>query len=271
MTSINQLNDYRDMAAERLQLLKSQDPKTFSAQKMAKHMRIHPPFLSAVLRKKLHFNSDQVFLCGNYLELSPNEQALLECMFEMNRTTSKMRREKLSIQIDRIRKRLSKTTEVISHQKPDPSSADWFEYFADARFQMLHMALSIDQNQSNPALIQSRLQLTDEEFRYALKLLQKLELIERTDTGFRILKDMLHLPDNHRAIAYFQNSARIAALKLNRKEEDTKFSVFFTATPETAAEIRRQFNLFLKTIQPLVRDAKSKNLFQINFDLLSWL
>jgi hypothetical protein len=271
MTVTTKIIDYRDLISDRLTVLKSQDPKGYSAQKMSKFVRVHPPFLSAVLRKRLHFNSDQVFLAGRYLELSPSEHELLELLFEANRTTSNVRREALNTKIESIKKKLNKTTDAICHQKPDQNSADWFEYFADSRHQILHMAISIEAYRDNPFMLQERLSMSEEEFRNSLKLLQKLELIARDGSKFVVRNDALHLPDHHRAVGHFQNSARIAALKLPRHDDDTRFSVFFTADTAASNAIRREFNKFLKAIQPIVKEAPAESLYQINFDFLNWL
>ena len=68
-----------------------------------------------------------------------------------------------------------------------------------------------------------------------------------------------------------QKMKSIELIQKLKAEQKYNFSVIFSATPEVKKEIQENFFKFLKQCQASVQDAKSQELYQLNFDLFSLL
>ena len=98
-------------------------------------------------------------------------------------------------------------------------------------------------------------------------------VIRRDGEKLEVLSHDLHLPRD--SSVYVPWKTQLGMMGLQRlqqvsPENSYSFSVAFSADGRTREKIQAMFLALLKEIQPVVKDAKAEEAFQMNFDLFSW-
>lgn len=269
--------DYRKIIRELLlEKREAFGVSAYSFQKLADACRVQKAYLSTVLNENAHFNADQTFLACQYLGLSPQETEYLDLLQSHERSIAPERREQLTKKIEQI-KRQSLKTEKNIELKP---SADIEEarkmnrYFLDPYLQIIHMILMIPKYATSHELIAKALKIPKSTVDQALHELIQMRVIKLDKNKITVLKEQVHLPRDAEFFEAHRTLLRLKSLdhlKTSEDQDKYSFSVVFTCDDQTRQSIHTKFLGFLKSVQSEVSEAESTGVYQMNFDLFSWL
>lgn len=264
---------YKNLIKEKMVLLKQINSKyTFDA--LAKSMNVHKPYLSRVLNQKGDFNSDQLFLCTNYLKLNELEKKFLFLLFEENNCYIPERKSQLQNEIEKVRKKSLKSEALYNNDSTDTTvTQKTSEYYLDPYFALIHMFLLTSKFNENPSLIAGRLGLSIEKINEYIEALHHMKIIEKKQNKITVLKEFLHLPESSSLIMAFRNLSKMKSLdRISSISNDNYLSlhVFFSSDEAARKKIQKLFLDFLDEAKKIADKAKSEDVYQLNFDLLKW-
>ena len=133
--------------------------------------------------------------------------------------------------------------------------------------------MTIPRFAKNPRLIEEYLSIGRKELMDYLEQLLKLKIISRQDEKWIINQSTIHLSRESELYPVYRVLLRTKALeKLQRgdRPKDYGFSVLISSDELTRKLIQQKFMEFLKTIEAAVKKSDPTEVYQINFDLLSW-
>ncbi len=267
---ITDFTDYRDLIKETILFCKRKLGQHYTIGNLAKSMRIQRTYLSSVLNgKKGHLNSDQLYLAATFLKLSEEKYEFLKLLYEYNRSSVDSRRKVLSIQLEKMKTRLTSAQNYLKSVETPSGDLKLDEFYLDFNAQLIHMFLTVDRYAKSPDLIRKALHLSKEVFSQKLELLERLGLTD----GLEVKKASLHLPSSSPLFSTYRNNMRthaIARLASQSEENAYSFSVLFSSEDQAFQETKLRFMEFIEWAQANSQKYDPKEVFQINFDLLNW-
>lgn len=243
---------------------------------LAERCGIQKTYLSKVVGGTADLNSDQLYLVAGALGLDEEETQYVLLLLERARSQLPARRKRLDRRIASIQMGHLDTGKSIGTKPEDPGDAGPLSlYYMDPYALIVHAFLTIPYFRAHTPEIARRLGLGDGQLQNVLKTLQAAGILEwrRGEREPRLLKEHLQLAKNSPLLEAHQALMRaIAAAQVARVKKDEKFTfmVTFSADEGTRALIHERFLAFLKDIEPAVRKAPAKNVYQLGFDLFPW-
>lgn len=238
---------------------------------------IQATYLTNVFKGRAHFSADQLYLFAHYLGMETESIDYLLLLLEWERSTVQERKRSLKAQIESAQKarlRAKDHLDVIDNSPSDLSSA---QYYLDPFHKIVHLFLTVPAYAKEPTKILPVLGLTAGRLEETLKLLEKIGYIHRkSNGGYTVLKDGLHLPEDSPLHIPHQTFLRLQSLDRVRKSsptESTFASATFSANEDTQIKIHAAFLEFFRKCQLLVEEVKpheARGVYQINFDLFRW-
>lgn len=267
--------DYRTYIQNRIRSGKNTNKK-FTISRLAQAVGVESTYVTRVLKGKAQFNADQLFLVCEHLEFSEPDKAFLQLLLEYDRAYVPKRKKILLERIRAIQDEQKRSRKNLKASLVEADSPLAFQdYYLDPYVQIVHIFLTLPECQSNPGQVKDALKLPVPRFQAILAVLNRLGLIVGTslDAPITVLKDHLHVSDATNF--YLPNQLLLRALSQERilrltSEERYAFAVTFSGAEGTKRMIQEEFMSFLKRIEPIVRSAEPRKVFQINFDLFPW-
>lgn len=270
-------DDYRNIINEVMSEKKFLD-KSYTFQAMAKFIRVQKPYLSKVLNRRADFNTDQLYMCCQYLEMSKEEMNYILLLLELERCTYPERKKELKKSIEQIQdsKRDSKNVLIESIKSRDAMDFDdsiHIEYYLDPIILIVHMFLTIPRFRKNIDQIAAELFLSKSHLNEILKKLVDMNIIEISDDKINVLIKSMHLPRESKIVSSHQQMMKQYALyKMNRVGVEYKknFAVTFSSNEKSRKKIEIEFNNFLSKVREISQEGEVKDCYQLNFDLFPW-
>ncbi len=244
---------------------------TFEA--MAEYCGIQKTYLSKVLNKEGNLSLDQLTRASEFLKLNAFETEFLENLYLLNITQILTRKLKYQQALEKARKEVLKSENSIKSESEDLHHLMIEKYYLDPFYQLIHIFLTIDSYAKNAQEIGKKLGLPKRNFDHYLMDLVDWKIIELKNGIYKVVKNNLHLPKDSDLNTTFRNSSRLASQsKMNASEADDfyAFSAIISCDDQTKQKIQKRFLDFLKQCQNDVIKSDSKEVFQLNFDLLKW-
>lgn len=138
---------------------------------------------------------------------------------------------------------------------------------------LVHMSLFIDEFRNNIQLLSKKLGVTGEKIEKIILNLKNIGLVTEDNGKYFVSMDTIHLPANSPICTPHQNLMRQAIISFYSDrdvEKSYNLLLTFTADDKSRKLIQDRFINFLKEANRIIKDAPSKNLYQMNFDLFSW-
>ncbi|MEK7692160.1 MAG: DUF4423 domain-containing protein [Bdellovibrionota bacterium] len=275
MANFFKFSRYKAALKETLLTKKEAFGNQFTFQNMASACRIQKTYLSRALSDdKTHLNSDQLFLASEYLGLNEIERTFLLLLHEREKSVVTKRRELLDREIDAIRKKHAKTEAVIEKSAVVLEGEDLRDYYLDPHIQIIHLFMTVQKYARNPDIVRQRLGLTRDRFTQLVNQLIKMKILSVIDKGaYRVAKASLHLSADSAIYPPHRTLLRLRALdqiQRSTKDQAYSFAVVFSATPSARRKIQDLFFGFLKDVEKEVTRSDPEEVYQLNFDLLSW-
>lgn len=270
--------DYREIIKRRLEDKKKLD-KSISYRTMAEHMLIQKPYLSRVLNGYADFNTDQLYMACQYLQMNEEEYHYMGLLLEYDRSGHAKRKEELLRQIKNIQFLQNDTGQKVkgAHQMSTQEfdASDLVNFFLDPLNYIVHAFLSIPKYRKEPEKIGQALGISQENLSRVLIELEKLKLIEAKEGAIKVLVPTVHLPRDSRIVVPHQKL--MTQISAHHKGDipfsDKKaFYITFASNAATKAKIESEFNSFIERVGEIVtKDKKTKtDCYQLNFDFFPW-
>ena len=265
-------SDYRKIIKALVENKKQIDKK-FNFQRMAESMGIQKAYLSQVLQGARDFSQDQLYRASQFLKSKKEEYEYMKLLLEYARSALADRKQELSILIAGIQRQNLKTEKNVELKKVEVTAEKGATYYLDPLNQIVHMALDIPRFRKNISELGRALELSDLRIKKALAVLEEIGVIEIKSGEIKVLTHNIHLPKDSPIFWPWKTAlSAMSNYRIRNLDENStyNFSVVFAADEDTKTKLQTMFLNFLKEARPLVEKAKSKDVFQMNFDLFSW-
>lgn len=265
--------DYRKVLTGCLREKKRIDA-SMNFSRMAEAIRVQRSYLSNVLGGRAQLSADQLFLASRFLGLGPVETRYLLLLLEHERTGVEDRRAELEAEILRIQAHQLESARHLRAKKVEVSAENLAAYYLDPLNAIVHFALTIERYRKQPSRLAEDLGVKSERIERAVSVLEKGGIIAPRKHGrsIELRVEHVHLPPESPLYSAFRNQLKqMSAARLqNRDDEDYSFWVTFSADKKMLKRIRAEFLALLERIEPQVRAAPSRDVYQMNFDLFGW-
>jgi uncharacterized protein (TIGR02147 family) len=275
MVNLFRHNNFRIILSELVKLRKKSDP-TFNFSALAQVMQVQKTYLSKVMNDKGHLNSDQIFALSEFFSLSIEEHDYIILLLECERTGLSRRRKLLqakiaSIQLEHRNPKRHLEADYIQSEMADAHA----EYYLDPLMTILHMYLALPEFGGDPIRIADSLGLKHQHVKKIVLTLQRLEMISpaKKDGTYQVVKKHIRLaPESPLNSAYYSLFRLASAYQVMKTPRNLRFaySITFSADDKTKAIIHEAYLKFLKEIDPAIKAADDREVFQMNFDLFPW-
>jgi hypothetical protein len=226
------------------------------------------------MNKNAFLNKDQGFLLANLMKLNEEEKEFIFLLIDLDKAAIKDYQEEIKIKIKKIRNINTQSNSYLNKNESILNETEYQKYYMYTETQLVHLAFSIKEFQNNPDVLCGILNISQSLFDQIIKTLISLNLIAIKNNKVILIKSNLHLPQKSPLFHSWQMQTKIKSNEWIKKVEDKdkyNFCVSFTAEEKDKEIIYFEFMKFLKKVEAVVKNAKSKNLFQMNFDLFKWL
>ena len=227
--------NYRDLISAHSKTL------DLSYKKIAEACSIHTSFFSRVMVKKADFSDEQLYLIAGFLRLDGEETDYLQLLGQYDRSSHHKHKKYIKDKIKIIQQRKTKTAERHDTNSLQDDFHTAVAYYSDMIHSQIHMYLSIPQFARDPQLIISKLNIRQETLNKSLAILENLRIIKKNGTSYEILKDHIHLDEDHPLSQSVNVNFRmdsIRAIREGKRPENFHFSACFTTNDETRRKIR---------------------------------
>jgi hypothetical protein len=270
--SIFDFSDYKSAIKWSLEDLKKRDPRA-NSRALAEACRVQKTYLSRVLNRDAHLNADQLHLANQYLELNLKERKYVSLIHEADRSVLVDRKEALLREATKLKAKAQNTENFLSAESLDVNALHASRYYLDVTMQLVHLFWTIPRYAKNPRLIEEKLDIARIDLEERLAKLAGLKIITWDGKKCTVIKGLLHLSRDSEVYPVHRVLTRIKALEKLQKstsKKDYSYSLLMSADEATRKMVHSRFLEFLKGIEPLIKAAPESEVYQLNFDLLSW-
>lgn len=270
--NVYKFDAYKTIIKMKIDSLKENRLKSFSLGSVAKTCGIQKTYISKVLNHDGHFSSDQLYSICSVLKFTPKETSYLFLLFEYEKSENSKRRDALKKELDKVRSNYLKSENYLTN-KELPQNNLTLKYHLNPNALLVHMYLTIPKYRLNIDSISQKLNITKPELLNILDLLQDLQYISYTGSKIEVLKENIHLSKDSELYQFYKTLVKVKTIEKIQNDSasmDYNFSVMFSSNEEAKKEIQEHFMSFLKKVEEIVKKAKSEEVYQMNFDLISW-
>ncbi len=265
--------NYKTILKAKIKELKEVRQGRFTFEALSRACRVQKTYLSKILNHDGNLNSDQLFRACEFLRFSEEEIDYIFLVYEYENTQVESRKKKIHQKIQFYKSKYEATESHIEVETQTVSSTqDLTNYYADPNFILVHMFCTVERFAKNPSLIGEHLNLSQKRILEVIDDLCKIGVLRKMNGSVQVLKDNTHLSKLNVLYKVYRSQMRLKALeKLNENESSNySFSVVFSSVPSVRVNIQERFMAFLKETQKAVQSNEEEEIYQMNFDLLSW-
>lgn len=243
-------------------------------QELATNLRIQKSYLSKVMNKSASLSKDQAYLLTNFLKLNSQESEFFFLLLDFEKASLTGLKDMLLERIKQIQYKNTQSSKYLNKEESSLDSNQMQEYYLYPETQLVHLAFAIKRYQQNPEELKLQLGLSDEVFKNITNILIQLNLIQIKDRKIELVKSNLHLSPNSPFFQQWHTQLKLKSIEWSKKldkKDKYNFTASFTASNSDKEKIHIEYLSFLNKVEGIVSKSKSKNLYQINFDLFKWL
>jgi len=263
---------YRALIADQAKTWKKTRPG-WTMRKIAEKAQVQPPYLTNVLKERAHLSTDQ--LCSIAYVFEWDEETLEYALLlqEWERTGQHKRKTQLQEKISRLQKEKRQYRNQLKKEVIQTSPEENQKFFLNPYYYIVNAFLGIPRFAREPLRIANCVSMKHSDLQQILKDLQEMKFIEKTGDIYRKLKRNFHLPKESPLCLPHQTLLQLAStqhMQILPEGEKHNFTLTFSADQKTKEKIHSEFQKFLATIEPMVKDAPSDQIFGLRFDLFRW-
>lgn len=256
---------YQDMVRARAKELK------IAFALIAQKTRIHPAYMSRVIRGKADFSQSQLFAIARVLRFSAPDLTELMLRRDYQCADHPAHRDYLENKLRFLEEEKSRLGKKIEKAK-EMTSLEW-EYYLDTMTSKIHMLLAIPEFREQPDKIMKKLGIDRQEFLNQCKLLEKIGLIKMMGERIVNLQEAVHLDGSASISKINHTNWRLEAIKnfpVKNKKQNYHCTVNFTADKNTATEVTKRFKEFVGEIRGWVDKVETHDeLYHLCFDFFT--
>ncbi len=245
-----------------------------SMARLAEKAQIQPSYLTNAMKLRAHLSSDQIYSLGEVLGLNESAKEFLSLLMEWERASHAGRKADLRKRLDATKKENIRVGKHIKVPESPLAEIERQKYYLDPNIELMHLYLGTENAPTDTAEIAKLWGLPEQTISDALVFLQKSGLVKLKGKKWISEAVHQHLPRESPLCKPQQMLMRLRAMetlqKIPRNEAYT-FAATVTMTEEVKFQIQARFIEFLKETEKLIRDSRSENIYQIQFDLFPWL
>lgn len=225
------------------------------------------PFITHVLSGDYNFSPEQAEACSRFMGLNDADAEFFVLLVMKQRAGTKGLENLVSRQLSARR-----TNEVVLKKrlniKEEMDLESQLTYYSSWHYSVIHMACQVPHLQNIEAL-KNHFGLTLNQIMDALEFLTEHKLIEKTKTGYKVLRPVLHLGKDSPLLAQHHSQWRLRAIDSYQKRNpgDLSYSGVASISREDYEWVRERFSRLLEEIVARVKDSKDEMLTGICFDL----
>jgi uncharacterized protein (TIGR02147 family) len=272
LANVYEYLSYRKWMKDQASEWKKRSPSHTLA-RLSELAQVQAPYLTNVLKERVHLNADQFFAVANVFALNADEFQYGQTLLEWERSSHPKRKEVLQSKLDEIKKRKLKTETHLQAKTVNATADELTRFYLNPELQLIHAFFGVEKYAKNIDLIARSLNLDLVQVEALVKELIDLGFLKSTSSGFEKTKKSIHLSKTSplcRPQQLLMHHRSLQQLQMLPESERYNFAVLFTADPETRETIHREFLKFLSTIEETVRKAPSEEVYQMHFDLFPW-
>lgn len=270
--SVYKYADYRQAIKKIVEEKKKRNP-SLTLSELAKATRVQTAYVSKVLNGSADFNADQLYLICQFLELTPPETRYMLLLLEHARSQLQERKKQLKNEISAIQDQYRQTKSHINPEDAWVRQQARQEYFLDPFLQLIYAALTIPRYQKDIGGLAGTAGIPPEKIEAGLKKLQSFGMIEKDKAGWKVTQTHFHIPKEDPLCRPYQTLLKIKSMEqIMKLPEDRSYNFVWTISMDdkTRTAIQDEFLAFLKKVNPLVLEAPSEKLYQLNFEMFPW-
>lgn len=242
-------------------------------QSIADDLRMQKSYLSKITSGNAHFNKDQIYLLSQSLKLDEEQKDFLFLISDFERASINEYKDELEKKVLKTQKENTKSESYLTKEVSHLSSQKIQHYYLYPEIQLVHLSFGISKYRKDPRRLKELFNINDELFTDILKILTELNLVEVNKDNIKLLRSNMHLPKESPFFHQWQLQLKLKSLewiKAINSDDKYNFTVSFTSDDNDKENIRLEFMKFLKKVEGIVKKSKSKNIYQMNFDLFKW-
>lgn len=272
MTTVFEFAHYRPLLREQALRWKKEKPG-WTLARIAEKSGIQAPYLTNVLKEKVHLSADQLHALAEVFDWSEDEREFALLLLDWERSGLPKRREFLKGRIDRIRRDKLQAKANLKKEVIEATPEEFTRFFLNPFYSLINSFMAIPRFARDPRRIARCLALDTRQVQGYVKDLVEMKFLGPGPDGYQKLRKNFHLPkDSPLCEPHGQLLLQQMQQQMQRLPADQVYSnnVTFSADPATREKIQRAFLKFLQTVEPLVKDAPSEELYGMRFDLFPW-
>jgi len=271
--NIFQYLDYRNFLTEFLKR-GSSHPVKMTMTSLAESAGTKVPYLSKCLSNQADLNSDQAYLIGKAIDLSDEELDYFLLLVDYSRSYHQQKKSYLLKKLKDRQRFFLKTEKRIKTEVLKLDLSSQALYYMEPVNLLIHLIMGLNKKKFQEEDFAKILGVSVKSVLQSLKLLIKCNLISRKNDSYEVVVKNLHLPTDSPLFKMHQNLMRqFIHQHITRSEDKDSFNlqITFSADEEHRIKIKERFLAFLKEADELILKAPAEKLYQMQFDLFSWM
>jgi uncharacterized protein (TIGR02147 family) len=272
MITIYNYDDYRPLFRTEVIARKRTD-KRVNFNRLATHLKMQSPFLSKILSESAHMSADQIYLTADFFGYDQTKRYYVELLHSYQTCHLKKRKAELLQAIRTLQSNNLRTERHLITEAVRPSESNVRNYYLNPWIQIIHACLSCQRYRTDLDSLSRDLMLPRDRITESVSALETMGLIVIDNDGIKENRRDMHLPKDAPEYSAWLSNVRVLGLQRQHTSRDHSygFTVFFSADDRTKKAIKQLFLKFLEEVEPLVKNADEKHVYQMNFDLIPWV
>lgn len=265
MTSVFIFRDFRKFLIE---LLESPSAERGIQARWAEASGCQPAYMSHVLKNRAELSLEQAEALANYLRLDPKAKDYFLTLVQLSRAGTSSLKSYLKSKLETLKKEHDNLKQRVNIESK-MNLEDQIIYYSRWQYGAVHMAVMLDE-MTTASKIAQRLSLPILEVEDSLDLLTRLELIKKTEQGWKVDKSAVHLDNSSPLLKTLHTQWRlksIDAISTIRNHHDLRYSGCLALSKEDLEHLKEYLTGAIQKSIARVIESPVETLAVLNVDL----
>lgn len=260
-------NSYRKIVREQLLRTKT------SYDTLCTNIQVAKPYLSRVLNEKANLSDEQLFKTCKFFNFNKDETEFIINLLLLEKSENPHYKKYLSTKIEKIKEeKLSLKNRLSSTPAHSGNFSDdnLFHYYTNPKTQILHMLLGVPHVSKDKQNLSKVLSVNIQELSQMLGVLEALGLIKWESDVITLLKNTLHLDENHPLSTQNHLVWRLHVLpnNISNKKNNYRFTATVLADEKHLQILKQKIKDLVVDYSKLLTTSKDEKVFQFNIDII---
>lgn len=238
--------------------------------RLAKAINCQQTYLSQAMREKVHLTEEHLMGVAQFFQLSALETDFLMALALLNKAGTPALRRYYQVKVDGMKKDRLDLSNRIQQPRIEVPEREML-YYSSWMWSAIHILLTIPEFKNSPRAIAERLLIPLTQVEEALKTLEKLNIIEKTNQGYRLLIADLHVPKRSPMVQIHHQNWRGRALldAANPFSEGLHFTGVYSMSRADYGKLKELLMDFIEQTSSIVGPSHEEELVALTCDLFS--